>query len=250
MNESSFWADVDRLTTANHKIIHRDHGTEVLTSSGLIQQLREAVEEGREGGAGSSSFGSRPPIDPAAKDLLLEIGEQARTVLQAATGLPSPLGQAEKHIRLWAAAVNETTMVEVSVRRTVPESRLEAWLAADPRNRAVYTDSMRLEAWRLLKHWIARIEGFFYPPDTREIKAPCPVCEERFIYREKDGHTVQSAAMVFVREEGEIVHAACLACGLKWQPAQFDWLAGAIGAIADEKALAEMGVVRDTPVAT
>lgn len=246
MNESTFWSDIDRLTSANHKIVHREKGTEVLTSAGLIQQLREAVAEGMEGGGSSSAFGSRPPIDATAKDLLREIGGQAQVALKAATGLPAPFGSPEKHIRLWGAAVNESTMVEIISRRQVPDRVVDEWYRKGEQDkyRAVVKEPQQLEAWRLVKHWIGRIEGFFYPPDTREIKAACPVCDERWLYREKDGQTIQSPVMMFVREEGEITHATCLACGLRWLPAQFDWLAGAIGAIADEKALAEMGVVR------
>lgn len=249
MPESTFWSDIDRLTSANHKIVHRDKGTEVLTSAGLIQQLRDAVAEGMEGGGSSSAFGSRPPIDATAKDLLREISGQARAVLQAATGLPAPFGQAETHIRLWAAAVNETSMVEVITRRQVPDRVVDQWYRENPQTtrKAVFKEPMQLEAWRLAKHWIGRIEGFFYPPDTREIKAACPVCEERWVYREKDGQTVQSPALMFVRAEGDITHAICVACSRKWSPDQFDWLASAIGAIADEKALSAMGVIRDTP---
>lgn len=232
MNESTFWSDIDRLTSANHKIVHRDEGTEVLTSNGLIQQLRDAVAEGMEGGGSSSSFGSRPPIDASAKDLLREISGQAQVALRAATGLPAPLGLAEKHIRLWAAAVNESTMVEIITRRQYPDHVVDDWYkrGVQDKHRAVTKDPMQLEAWRLVKHWIGRIEGFFYPPDTREIKAACPVCDERWVYREKDGQTVQSPAMMFVRDEGEITHATCMACGLKWLPAQFEWLAQAVGA--------------------
>jgi hypothetical protein len=230
--ESTFWSDIDRLTSANHKIVHRDKGTEVLTSAGLIQQLRDAVAEGREGGGASSAFGSRPPIDASAKDLLREISGQAQVALKAATGLPAPTGVAERHIRLWGAAVNESTMVEIITRRQYPDRVVDDWYkrGVQDQHRAVSKETMQLSAWRLVKHWIGRIEGFFYPPDTREIKAACPACDERWIYREKDGQTVQQPAMMFVREEGEITHAACMACGLKWLPAQFEWLAQAVGA--------------------
>ncbi len=248
MPESTFWSDVDRLTSANHKIVHRDKGTEVLTSSGLIQQLRDAVRQGMENGGSSSAFGSRPPIDATAQDLLLEVSAQAKEAFAAALGRKVPIGLAEKHIRLWAAAVNETTMVTVSVRRQHPAEKVDEWRRQKVAHVAVYSELLQLEAWRLVKHWIERIEGFFYPPDTREIKAACPVCEERWVYRQKDGQTVQTSAMMFVREEGEITHATCVACGLKWLPTQFDWLAGAIGAIADEKAIAEMGVIRPAEI--
>jgi len=232
LNESTFWSDIDRPTSANHNIVHRDKGTEVLTSSGLIQQLRDAVAQGMEGGGSSSAFGSRPPIDASAKDLLREISGQAQVALKAATGLPAPLGQAEKHIRLWAAAVNESTMVEIITRRQYPDAVVDDWYkrGVQDQHRAVSKEPQLIEAWRLVKHWIGRIEGFFYPPDTREIKAACPVCDERWVYREKDGQTVQSPAMMFVRDEGEITHATCMACGLKWLPAQFEWLAQAVGA--------------------
>ena len=245
MPESTFWSDIDRLTSANHKIVHRDKGTEVLTSNGLIQQLREAVAEGREGGGASSAFGSRPPIDASAQDLMLEITGQARQAHEAALGRASALKAVESHIRLWAAAVNETTMVTVTARRQYPDEKVDEWRKQGVDRPAVYTELLQLEAWRLVKHWIGRVEGFFFPPDTREIRGACPVCDERWVYREKDGQTVQVSALMFVRDEdGDITHACCVACGLKWLPAQFDWLAGAIGAIADEKALAEMGVVR------
>jgi hypothetical protein len=244
--ESTFWSDIDRLTTANHKIVHRDKGTEVLTSSGLIQQLRGAVAEGREGGGASSAFGSRPPIDASAQDLMLEISGQAREAHEAALGRASGLKAVESHIRLWAAAVNETTMVTVTARRQYSDEKVDEWRKQGVDRPAVYVELLQLEAWRLVKHWIGRVEGFFYPPDTREINAACPVCDERWLHREKDGQTIQSPVMMFVREDGEITHATCLACGLKWLPAQFDWLAGAIGAVANEKALAEMGVVRHT----
>lgn len=229
-HESTFWSDIDRLTSANHKIVHRDKGTEVLTSAGLIQQLRDAVAEGREGGGSSSSFGSRPPIDASAQDLMLEIAGQSREAHQAALGRVSAVKAVESHIRLWAAAVNETTMVTVSVRRQHPAERVAEWRRQKLDHPAVYTELLQLEAWRLVKHWIGRIEGFFFPPDTREIQAACPICDERYIYREKDGQTVQTPAMMFVREEGEITHATCQACGLKWLPAQFEWLAQAVGA--------------------
>lgn len=230
MPESTFWSDIDRLTTANHKIVHRDKGTEVLTSSGLIQQLRGAVAEGREGGGASSAFGSRPPIDASAQDLMLEITGQAREAHEAALGRASGLKAVESHIRLWAAAVNETTVVTVTARRQYPDEKVDEWRKQGSDRPAVYSEILQLEAWRLVKHWIGRVEGFFYPPDTLEIQAPCPSCEDRFIYRQTDGQTVQSAAMVFVREEGEIVHAKCLSCSLTWGKDKFEWLATAAGA--------------------
>lgn len=232
MPESTFWSDIDRLTSANHKIVHREKGTEVLTSSGLLQQLRDAVAHGMEVGGSSSSFGSRPTINASAEDLLREIGGQARVALAAATGLPAPIGTAEKHIRLWAAAVNESTRVSIIERRQVPDRVVDEWYRKGVQGdyRAVVKESRELSARSLVSHWIERIEGFFFPPDTREIQAECPACDERYIYREKDGQTVQTPAMAFVREEGEIVNAKCFACGATWHPSQFEWLAQAVGA--------------------
>lgn len=233
MNESTYWSDIDKLTTATHKIIHRDHGTEVLTAPGLIQQLREAVQQGTETGGGSASFGSRPPIDSGAQDLLREVSGQARAVLRAATGQEPRLAAAETHIRLWGAAVNESTMVTVYTRRQVPDRVVDGWYKEDPETtrRAVYKQPQQMEAWRLVKHWIARIEGFFFPAETREIKAPCPVCDTRWVYRDRDGETVQSPALVFARDKnGDTTDARCLSCGLRWLPAKFEWLAKAVGA--------------------
>lgn len=231
MPESTFWSDIDRLTVANHRIVQRDHGTEVLTTDGLLTQLRRAVAQGMESGGASSSFGSRPPIDAGAQDLLREISGQARVALQTATGLPAPFGPAEKHVRLWAAAVNESTMVTVLTRRQVPDRVVDGWMKAGVTDRrAVFKEPLQLSAWRLVKHWIDRVEGFFFPPDTREIQAACPVCDERWVYRDRDGQTVQTPALMFIRDEGEVTEARCFACGLKWSPSQFEWLAQQIGA--------------------
>lgn len=241
--DSTFWADVDKLTSANHRIIQRDHGTEVLTTNGLLQQLRDAIGIGMEGGGSSTSFGSRPPIDPTAQDLLLEINSQAREAFEAALGRKPPFGAAEKHIRLWAAAVNESTMVTVSVRRQHPDRVVDEWRSKNLDHDAVYNELLQMSAWRLLKHWIERIESFFFPPDTREIQAACPACGERHFYRQRDGQTVQSSAMLFVRVDGEITEAKCSACGSRWLPFQFEWLAKAVGA----QPLPEL-VTSDTPM--
>src|SRR6185437_9008675 len=77
----------------------------------------------------------------------------------------------------------------------------------------------------LAQTWVDRIDHFFNPPRDGEIAGKCPACDETHAYRTKDGETVQSAALSFVRdEEGNSKAARCAACGTQWLPSQFDWL--------------------------
>lgn len=242
---STFWSDVDRLTVPYHKILHRDHGTEVVTLDGLIQQLRSAVQVGMEVGRSSSAFGSRPTIDAGAQDLLLEVTGQAREALSAAIGRKAPVGMPESHIRKWAAVVNETTMVRVSEKAQYPDSLVDKWRQAGVAHSATYVQFVELPAWRMVRYWVDRIEGFFFPPETVEIKAACPVCEERWVHRVKEGETVQSPAMLFVRVDGDITEAKCVACGSRWNPSQFEWLARAVGATPVPEIAHAMSVVQE-----
>lgn len=225
----SFRENVDKLTSANHRFIDTDDGKKLVTSSGLLTQLREAVSGGIEGGM-SSSFGSRPPIAANALDLADEIDAQARDALRAATG-KVPFGRAEKHIRLWFAAVNESTMVDVRSRRQHPDEMVDGWRKAGRDDPAVWYELDQMPAHTLARVWVDRIETLFNPPQTREIQGPCPACDERYVDRVKDGSVVRSSAMSFMRDEnGRATEARCAACGAKWLPDQFEWLARAVGA--------------------
>lgn len=224
-----FWSDVDRLTVAQHEVLHRDEGTVVVSTVGLLQQLREAVEVGREGSGGGSGFGSRPTVDAGAADLLLEVTGEAREAYRAVLGAP-PVAMVESLIRRWAAVVNESTLVRVRVREQFPDDVVDEWRRRGVHREAVFETVLELTAASLVKRWVHRIEGFFNPVETREIKAPCPSCGERWVFRVRDGERVQVPALGFVRAGGVISEARCAGCGVRWSRDQFEWLARAVGA--------------------
>lgn len=200
-----------------------------MTQTGLLQQLREAVFSGMENTGGGASFGSKPPMDASAEDLLNEITVQASEVLAAVTHTPTPYGHAEKYVRLWAGQTTEGALFTVSTRTTDHGvSEVEAHRAGVTR---VYTETLQYSAYNLLSEWVARVEGFFNPPSTREIKAPCPLCEVQYTHRTKDGETVRTPSFNFIRDEaGTTVEAKCSACGASWPPEKFGWLAEHVGA--------------------
>lgn len=226
---TSFRENVDKLTTAHHTFVDTDDGKTLVTANSLLTQLREAVSLGLEGG-GSSQFGSRPTIDATALDLANEIDAQAADALRAATG-NVPFGRAERHIRLWFAAVNESTMVDVRYRRQHPDELVDAWRKAGRDDPAVWYELDQLPASALARQWVERIEALLTPPQKREIPGKCPACDESHVLRVKDGETIRSTAMAFLRDrEGRTTEARCAACGARWLPAQFEWLARAVNA--------------------
>ena len=235
-DEPTFGTLVDRLTSDHLEWLDRDTGRELATSTALLAQLREAIFLGMGNSGGSSAFGSKPPIDATAVDLLDEITEQAAQALAAVTHKPTPYGHAESYVRLWSAGVNEDTLVSVSSRATVDRP--------DPKGKipSVYDEISQYTAYALVKRWVSRIEDYFDPPSTREIAAACPTCGERHIHKFKDGHTTRSAALVFIRDKitRESTEARCLVCGRSWLPDQFVFLANLVGA----KPLPELA---DTP---
>lgn len=229
---------VDRLTKETVTWVDRDAGKQMTKRQGLLLQLRTAVFAGMENGGSGSAFGSKPPIDTSAADLLEQITTQAAEALASVSSTPTPYGQAESYVRLWAAATTETKMVIVSVRRERPLSDAEE-KALVPR---VYRELIEMNARRLAQSWVDRIEDFFNPPSTREIRAQCPSCDQRYAYRQKDGQVVRSAALNFIRDRksGRTVEARCSVCACSWSPPQFEYLAKLI----DARPLPELS---DTP---
>lgn len=222
---------IDQLTKPHPVTLRRDAGTTIHTQDGLLLQLREAVFSGMEGGSGSQ-FGSKPPIDPAAVDLLEEITTQAAEALAQVTGKPVPYGHAEHYVRLWAAQVDDNDVMIVTTAETIE-------LPPGDLRPAVFRERHEYTAVQLVRHWQARVEAFFNPPKDAEIMAPCPQCGERYVYRRKDGVTVQSSALVFIRdrETGDTSEARCQECGASWGPALFIRLGELIAAAAQTAAI-------------
>lgn len=223
-DKETFHDIVKQLTTLHAGPVERDTGTVMLDQDGLLQQLREAVFGGM-GGSGGAQFGSKPPIDTVARDLLDEITTQATEALASVSHLPTPFGHAEDYVSSWASQTSEHKIITVTVKRTMDfDPRF-------PKQILVYTDTLDTTGWLLVNAWRDRIEDYFNPASTREIKAACPLCEERHVYKRVDGQFVRGEALNFVRDKksGRTVEAKCSACSRTWLPFQFDWLANAIG---------------------
>lgn len=236
-DEATFHTLINQLTKEHHGWVHRDAGTTLMPKTGLLQQLREAVFSGMENTGGSSAFGSKPPMDTAAEDLLNEITVQASEALMAVSHAPTPFGHAESYVRLWAGQTTDYKMFTVTAKATMDgaDAFVDKFVADNPGAPippTTFDEQIQVSAVNLARRWVERIEGFFNPPNTREIAAPCPNCGERYLHRQKDGTHVQSAALVFIRhpETNETLEARCLLCGTNWLPAQFEFLAKLVGA--------------------
>jgi len=225
----TFLTLVDRLTKPHPEALARDHGTEIQTVDGLLQQLRGAIFLGLETGGAGAAFGSRLPLDATATDLLEEIDRQAAEVLMAVQQGPTPYGTTEAYVRRWAGQTTEGKLFTVTVRQTVDNP--EEYYRTHPGKPTVFSGMVQYTAMQLVQSWVDRIEDLFNPPSTREIRANCPACDARYVFKVKDGHHQQSAALNFVRDsEGRTLAAKCSACSASWGPPQFEWLARHIGA--------------------
>lgn len=234
----TFQENVAALTEDTHVYIDTDTGKQLVTRPALLPRLRDGVLLGMETTGGSASFGSRPPIDGGAFDLLEDITRQVTDALQAVDSRPTSLGQVEQYVRRWYAATSEDRMYSVTVKHQHADDLTlqwyKAWVArgrtGTPRS-AVYFEVVDLPAWMLAQRWVDQIELFFNPPATREIDGACPSCEVKIHHRVKDGQVLQTRALSFVRDDQDrTIEARCAACGARWYPFQFEWLAKAIGA--------------------
>jgi len=232
-DEPTFATLIDQLTIEHHGWVQRDAGTTLMTKTGLLQQLREAVFSGMEGTGGSSAFGSKLPMDAAAEDLLNEITIQASKVLAAMTHSPTPYGHAETYVQQWSELTEPHRFFTISTRTTDHGiTELEAHALKLTR---VFDRTEQLSAVAIAARWVARITEFFDPPSNAEIKAPCPSCDVQYLYKTKDGETVKSPAFNFIRdrETNVTLEARCSNCGASWSPDRFGWLAEHVGAKAD-----------------
>jgi len=198
---------IDLLTLDTPTFVRRDAGMELHNKQGLLEQLREAIFGGMEGGGSSAGYGSRPPLDPAAVDLLEEITKQATQALSQVSKMPTPYGHAESYVRLWAGQSSESQMFAVTAKATTDQG-------------GIFEERFEMPAYQLAQRWVDRVEGFFNPPVTAEITAPCPrpECGVRYVSRVKDGVEIQSSALSMTRdrETGTTLEAKCAACGVVW----------------------------------
>jgi len=172
---------------------------------GLLQRLHDAVFGGMESTGGGASFGSKPPIDLAAVDLLELIEQQAAEALAAADPSPTPLGQAQDYVRAWGDIVRDDEVVRVHAPA----------LTVD---KAVYRQGIEATAYRHAERWVAAIEAFFAPPKNAQILAPCPKCGHDRVTKTVDGDDYLEWALVMRRdrETGETIDVYCQACTFEW----------------------------------
>lgn len=226
--EPTFLDLIDRLTRPTPEVIETDDGLKRVERDGLLQQLRGAVFGGMENTGGSSSFGSKPPIDSSAADLLNLIDQQAASVLSAVDPKPTPLGTTEHYVRLWSAQAREGAVYRVASPATLPND-----VRPDEQVR-VYAEYQDVTAYRLAAQWVAKIEEFFDSLAPADVLAPCPEtgCGVEFITKEDDGVTTHARAVILrrVRATGETIDAICRACGREWQRDELPELAELVGA--------------------
>lgn len=220
-------AAIEMLTREHKTIAHTEDGIEVHDRPALLDQLREAVFGGMES-TGGSSMGAKLPISEAALDLYELIDHQIAEAWAQTHGRPPGADRPERLAAEWSAAVRADTLIVV----TTPE-QYERW--DETKNRmATYVIHARSEHTpdALAEKWVEMIETFFDPPRQAEIQAACFVCDTRKVQRRKDGELVDSSALVFNRDRqtGETRYAECLACGTRWAPSQFKYLAEQIAA--------------------
>ena len=212
---------IEILTREHKTAAHTIDGLEIHTRPALLHMLREAVFGGMEG-TGGTAFGAKLPISETALDLYTLIDQQIAEAWAAVHNTPPSTDRPEALAAQWSAIVTEDTIVEV----TTPETRDTE---AGPR---VFRARSEYRAGDLASRWVDMIDAFFDPPRQAEIQAPCPACDERYVYKRKDGEDVRTSALIFVRDRatGETRYAACQACGAQWAPSQFRYLGELIAA--------------------
>ena len=204
--------DIEVLTRTHKRGIHTIDGFEVHSEPSLLSLLRDAIF----GGGVSDGAGSRGkpklPFQAAAHDLYQKLEQEILLVWVDAFQRVPGLGHPEAFLAQWAAHVEPETLVVVDGRKVYAKDAVKGWEDA--------------------------IRSYFDPPRQAEINAPCVACGERYVYRQRDGETIRSAALSFTRDRdtGESLDARCAVCGAVWAPAQFKFL---LEQIAKNEALVE-----------
>lgn len=225
-------SSIELLTTEHRTVAHTIDGPEFHIRPALLTQLREAIFGGMEA-TGGSSMKSKLPISDAALDLYQLIDRQIAEAWAQAHDVPPSTDRPDALVAQWSALVGEEDIITV----THPEQH-ERWDDDKGRNVPFVVHARQeYKAAAIAERWVQQIEEFFDPPRPAEIPAPCVICGERYVERRKDGETIRSSAMVFIRDRatGETRRAECQACGRAWSPDMFDWLGQSLGIDVEAK---------------
>lgn len=191
--------DVNRLCdrlirTTPERGVYRDNlGNEAVhiwKEPPLFDLLREAIHPDmvvpKGGGGGGAASGSRAALSVEAVDLFMAIDQESWDLrwLNLAPGM-KVTDSMERRVLLWVQFV-----------RTKPEGRLEAS--------------------RILRRWITRIESLLDPPKTIQMRGTaCPACNNVWAMVDDNGELVRKAAL-HVTVGTEEVLARCLVCSAEW----------------------------------
>lgn len=211
----TFTEYVTELTEDHPVMVDRDGELEVRWEGAMIPRLRDSIVQGRGASGGGGRSGSHTPLDDAALDLLQLVTDQAKAALTFTTGkTPARDLDTEDYVRAWAGTTNETTVYEVGT-PTMSKSG------------DVFTAIRNMSAVELAGAWHAAIKGFFSPPSTEAIDAPCPRCEQRRVHRWQGDELIETDALAIYkdRDSGRVLFARCGGCDAEWERAELVELA-------------------------
>lgn len=192
--DGSLPAALDRLYAAVAAMIDpvkEWHDGRLLAAPSLYEQLCDLVERARRrGDGGRVGASSRSPAWWPALDLKIELDDEVRTW--------HPQGASTvKRLREVAAA---------------------KWRPQDCDT--LDEKSARLEAWAV------KIGELVDPPPRKYVKAACPACGVKTVYRQNDvGESVRVPALQLIPDEG----CTCLACTHTWPPEHYLLLCKVLG---------------------
>ncbi|GGM55649.1 hypothetical protein GCM10012275_28480 [Longimycelium tulufanense] len=185
---------IGRLIEPGESVIEHDDGsTATYLVPSLLNQLRQAVYNGRDP-HGRRSSGVAAPLNLDAVDLL-------QTVRSGA----------------WDMATRWDYRGIIRIEDQLAHVQVEACRCAEP-------DTVSWVA-STTAGWVKSIGGFLDPPRPLELVAPCPACGVRTVYRpDSSGEAVRVAALS-LSPDGCI----CLACKYRWPQTHFRHLATVLG---------------------
>jgi hypothetical protein len=130
---------------------------------------------------------------------------------------------------IWCDAVDLRTNIDTRAKAMHPQGgstpdRLRALAAKRwrPQDTAQVRDhATEIESWRI------SIRALLEPEHVKQIAAPCPSCDTRYVYKTKAGEQVRQAALQLVADQG----CTCQnpKCRATWLPAQYLFLCKLLG---------------------